>query len=451
MCRRRIVRFLACECKVLRYDEGMQFRSLATPGDIVSFSEALARGIPRDGSLYFPTTIPKLDDAQIMSLAGLDAASVDVLLLQAWLGDEIPLEDLQQIVRVAATFETPCVKVSDKYVLELFHGPTMAFKDVAARYLAALMSYFNTKTGRSSTVLVATSGDTGGAIAHGFGDVEGVRVIVLYPKGRVSRLQQDQLRRVATNVTSVEVAGDFDDCQALVKAAFADKELSAAAHLTSANSISIGRLLPQTLYYARAYAQLQRHDLRFVVPCGNLGNLTAGVMAQQMGIPIASFLAVNNRNDALYRYSELGRYEPLRTVPTLSNAMDVGAPNNMPRLQELFEGSVRALRSDVMVARVSDEETTQTIRDVHAETSYLLDPHTAVAWRGSEDLPAESGVDVIVSTASPLKFSEEIEKTTGITVDNSAELQKLADTPERFTEIGSSLDELRTVIRETMQ
>ncbi len=424
----------------------MKFVSLGDPTDVVSFETALARGIPTDGSLYYPLEIPKLGEPQLRSLGSLAFKEIDQLVLNAWLGDEIPADDLAKIVDDAATFETPAVKVADKYVLELFHGPTMAFKDVAARYLAAFMGYFNAKAGRTSTVLVATSGDTGGAIAHGFGGVEGVNVVVLYPKGRVSKLQLDQLRRVAGNITSVEVEGDFDDCQALVKAAFADEELSSRAHLTSANSISIGRLLPQMLYYTRAYAQLQRDDLRFVVPCGNLGNLTAGVMAQQMGVPISSFVAANNINDALYRYSHLNRYEPLKTKQTISNAMDVGAPNNMPRLQRLFDESVRRLRSDIQVARVTDEQTVETIKQVYEDTGYVLDPHTAVAWRASEEFPAENEVDVIISTASPLKFSEEIEHLTGIRVDNSAELEKLQNTPERYQEIGNSLVELREII-----
>ncbi|MCA9327040.1 threonine synthase [Candidatus Saccharibacteria bacterium] len=425
----------------------MKFVSLHNPEDIVSFEEAVVRGIPKEGGLYFPVELPRLSEKQIASLTTADTKTIDRMMLQAWVGDEITEKDVATIVEKAATFETPIVEVADKYVLELFHGPTMAFKDVAARYLATLIGYFNTKSGRTSTVLVATSGDTGGAVAHGFGDVEGVRVVVLYPKGRVSRLQQEQLRRVADNVYSVEVDGDFDDCQALVKEAFADEKLSAEVNLTSANSISIGRLIPQTLYYARAYAQVGRDDLRFVVPCGNLGNLTAGVMCQQMGVPIASFLAVNNENDALFRYSQLGRYKPLKTKPTISNAMDVGAPNNMPRLQHLFGDSVRTLRSDVEVAHIGDAETAETIKEVYDETGYVLDPHTAVAWAGAEEVPAYKVKDVIVSTASPLKFAEEIERLTDISVDNSAELKRLQDTPERYAEIANSIEELKKVIR----
>lgn len=425
----------------------MKFVSLGNPEDVVSFQEALSRGIPADGSLYFPVEIPKLTAEQIASLPGLDTKAIDRLMLSAWLGDEIPSEDIAAIVERAATFETPTVPVADKHVLEIFHGPTMAFKDVAARYLAALMGYFNAKTGKTSTVLVATSGDTGGAIAHGFGDVAGTNVVVLYPKGRVSQLQQEQLRRVAGNVHTLEVDGDFDACQALVKQALADTALVSQVGLTSANSITVGRLLPQTLYYARAFAQLGgRTDLRFVVPSGNLGNITGGVLAQQMGVPIASFFAANNANNAIDQYARTGNFTPFAAVPTMSNAMDIGAPNNLPRLQRIFGGDVGAFRADIQTAQVSDEQTAATIQKVYEETGYLLDPHTAVAWYASEQNPAKNTHDVIVSTAAPEKFAEEITRATGIAVDNSAELAKLRVTPERYSEISNSVEELKKFI-----
>lgn len=425
----------------------MKFVSLANPEDVVTFAEALRRGIPPDGSLYFPVNVPQLSEEQVASLASLSTKQIDELVLGAWLGDEISPTDLARIVDTAASFETPCVLVADKHVLELSHGPTMAFKDVAARYLAALMSYFNAKTDSESTVLVATSGDTGGAIAHGFGGVTGTRVVVLYPKGRISQLQQEQLRRVAPNVTSLEVDGDFDDCQALVKQALADRALVDAVGLTSANSITVGRLLPQTLYYARAFAQLSgRKDLRFVVPSGNLGNITGGVLAQRMGIPIASFLAANNVNNAIDQYAQTGNFTPFAAVSTMSNAMDIGAPNNLPRLQRIFDQNIIDFRADIQTAKVSDNETVTTIKKVYADTGYLLDPHTAVAWYASEQYPATDLHDVIVSTAAPEKFAEEITRATGITVDNTAELTRLRKVEERYQEIPNSVQALKTVI-----
>lgn len=425
----------------------MQFVSLHNPEEVVSFEIALQRGIPTDGSLYFPVKIPRLTDSQIASLSSLDTQAIDQLLLTAWVGDEIPAEDIARLVATAATFETPCVPVADKHVLEIFHGPTMAFKDVAARYLAALMGYFNAKTGRSSTVLVATSGDTGGAIAHGFGGVAGTRVVVLYPKGRVSQLQQEQLRRVADNVHTLEVDGDFDACQALVKQALADTELVERVGLTSANSITVGRLIPQTLYYARAFAQLDgRTDLRFVVPSGNLGNITGGVLAQQMSVPIAGFLAANNANNAIDRYAREGSFTPFEAVATMSNAMDIGAPNNLPRLQRIFGQDIDAFRADIKTTQVSDADTVETIKKVYKQTGYLLDPHTAVAWYASEQIPGENMHDVIVSTAAPEKFAEEITEATGIAVDNTVELEKLRAIPERYVEIANSVDELKQAI-----
>lgn len=425
----------------------MVFVSLGDTSDEVSFETALSRGIAPDGSLYYPKTIPQFSTETLQQLPSMPAQDIDKTVLKLWLGDELSDGDLSHIVETAATFETPINHVGDKHVLELFHGPTMAFKDVAARYLAAFMGHFNSKTGRTSTVLVATSGDTGGAIAHGFGGISGVKVVVLYPKGRVSKLQAMQLRRVSDNVRSLEIAGDFDDCQALVKQAFADKELSAELNLTSANSISIGRLLPQITYYVRTYAALNRDDLRIVVPSGNLGNVTAGLFAYSMGLPIKKFLAANNANDALHRLLETGVYTPMQTIQTASNAMDVGAPNNLPRLMRIFGDSVDEVRNVVNTSRVTDEQTAETIRRVYSETGYLLDPHTAVGWYASESAPSELH-DVVVSTASPLKFADEIETLTGIHVDNTAELQALEKVPERYSEINSDFNELREFLLE---
>jgi threonine synthase len=420
----------------------MKFVSLTDPEDAVSFEEALARGIAAGGSLYVPESIPQLAEGEIAKLIGADRFETARIMLEPWLSEEIPVDDLAKIIRQASTFETPLVSVGDKKVLELFHGPTMAFKDVAARYLSAFMSYFNQKAGRSSTVLVATSGDTGGAIAHGFADVQSLNLVVLYPKGRISQLQREQLRRVAKNVRSLEVNGDFDDCQALVKQAFADKELTEKLNLTSANSINIGRLLPQITYYASLYGQLATDNARVVVPTGNLGNLSAGILARAMGVPIAKFVAANNMNDLLVRYLATGEYDPTDTIQTVSNAMDVNAPNNLPRFKQMFGDDIEAMRAVVQAARVTDEDTVLTIQQVYKDTGYLLDPHTAVGWQASEMLPAEDNSDVIVATASPLKFAEEIFEKTGIKVDNSHLLEELRNQPERYWQIENSFAEL---------
>jgi threonine synthase len=420
----------------------MRFTSLTDPADAVSFEEALLRGIAKNGSLYFPVAIPQLTTSEIHHLIGASPQQTARVILGKWLEDEIPATDLDMIIAKASTFETPLITVGDKKVLELFHGPTLAFKDVAARYLAVLMSYFNQKSGRLSTVLVATSGDTGGAIAHGFANVKGVSVVVLYPRGRVSNLQQEQLRRVADNVRTLEVDGSFDDCQLLVKQALADDELVATLNLTSANSINIGRLLPQSTYYAYAYSQLGEQTGRFVVPSGNLGNITGGHLARAMSIPLPGFLAATNANDSFVRYIENGLYQPAASIQTLSNAMDVGAPNNLPRLEKLIDDRA------IQVARVSDEDTIKTIKRVYTDTGYMLDPHTAVAWCASEQTASPyPHPDIIVATASPLKFAEEIRSATGIAVDNTAALGTLRTHPERYTSISNSIQELRQFLR----
>lgn len=417
----------------------MKFVSLNDPsGEAVTFEQALARGLAPDGGLYVPTAMPTLTD--VSRLKGADRYETAQTLLAPWIEDEIPAADLAEIIRRSAAFDTPLVEVGTKKVLELFHGPTLAFKDVAASYLPAFMSYFNRRAGRSTTVIVATSGDTGGAIANGFADVPGVKLAVLYPRGRISRLQLEQLRRVASNVRSLEVDGDFNDCQELVKRALGDADISRRFNLTSANSINVGRLLPQTTYYGYIYSRLGVLADRVVVPTGNLGNLTAGLMAMVMGVPVKQFIAATNANDSLERYLATGRYEPRQTVHTLSNAMDVNAPNNLPRFRWLFNDHLEAMRAAVRAVSVSDEDTIDTIKRVYAETGYLLDPHTAVGWRASELLGGDQ--DVIVATASPLKFAEEIFAKTGIKVDNSHLLDELAEKPERYVKIDNSLDEL---------
>lgn len=423
----------------------MRLTNLGDCSSHVSFAEALRRGIAPDGSLYFPDKIPTFTQEEIKKLPMLDQKQRALLTLGKWLGDEIAEDDLLKIVDKACTFPTPLNKVSDRYILELFHGPTMAFKDVAARYLAALMSHFK-KPGEKLTVLVATSGDTGGAIAQGFAGIQDISVVVLFPKGRVSELQYEQLTRVAENVLSVEVDGSFDDCQALVKKAFTNSELSEKLGLTSANSISIGRLLPQITYYVEAYALVARDDIRIVVPTGNLGNLTAAILAWKMGIPINRFMGANNENDALTRYLQTGSYEPLDSVQTLSNAMDVGAPNNLPRFQAIFSNDVVQARSMVSALKITDDKTIDTLKSVYENFGYLLDPHTAVGWAAANQEESAEFTDIIVSTASPVKFSKEIEAVSSINIDNKDELERLRVKPQRLQSISNSYDEFERLL-----
>ncbi|MEM7344333.1 MAG: threonine synthase [Chloroflexota bacterium] len=398
----------------------------------VTFQTALFQGLAPDGGLYYPTYFPQFEEAEIKALHGASLQAVGFAVLDKWFGAEIDADALQQLATDAQNFPIPLEKVGPYHILEVSHGPTQAFKDVAAQNLSRLMSHFLQQRQEKVIVLVATSGDTGGAIAHGFSNVPNIDVFVLYPKGRVSELQEEQLTRVADNIHPLEIDGYFDDCQAMVKQAFNDPEL-ADLPLTSANSISIGRLIPQIIYYAYAYAQLGRDDIEFVVPSGNFGNLTAGLFAAEMGLPFHSFIAATNKNDAAVRYLQNGQYDPRETIATLSNAMDVGNPSNFARVLELCQHDVERFRQIIQAYSISDEVTVQTMKAVQAEYNYLLDPHTAVGWRVAEDHADSEKETVIISTASPIKFASEIERTAGIQVDNQAAIARLQQRPARKT------------------
>lgn len=416
----------------------MRFTSLANPADNVSFQEALAYGLPKDpGSLYVPEFIPQLSSDDVEQLIGADPVEIGKTMLRPFVSDEIAEADLHDIVSTAITFPTPLVNVGDKQVFELWHGPAMAFKDVAARYVGSFMSYYNGKTGRESMVLVATSGDTGDSMAEGLADMKGVELVVAYPKGRVSKFQQERLRRAPDNVHTVEVDGTFNDCVKFITAAFADPELREGLHLTSANSTNVGRLLPQTTYWASIYSQLGGDPARKVTPSGNLGNLSAGVLTDAMGVPLSPFLGAFNANDVWARYRDTGYYTPTETIPTIASAMDVNDPRNKPRLDWLFGDDMKRMRAAIQAVRVSDNEVIDTIQKVNDETGYVLDPHTAVAWRASDMMEKDDSqlTDVIISTASSLKFADEIFRATGIEVDDSAALAEARKRPERYTEI----------------
>ncbi len=411
----------------------------------VSFREALFRGLAPDGGLYFPTEFPKFSSEEIDDLRGQSLPEVAYRVLAKWFGDEIADEAIRQIANDAQNFPIPMHKVGDLHLLELFHGPTLAFKDVAAQNLPRLMSHFLQQEAREVTLLVATSGDTGGAIAHGFSDVPNIKVVVLFPKGRVSALQEEQLTRVADNVIPVEVDGFFDDCQAMVKRAFNDEAL-VGLNLTSANSISIGRLIPQIIYYAYVYAVLGRDDIQFIVPSGNFGNITGGLFAREMGLPFHSFIAATNANDSAVRYIETGQYAPSETIATLSNAMDVGNPSNFVRILELFEHEYEAVRDVLTAAQVDDAATVKTMCDVYRREKYLLDPHTAVGWRVAQELGDAEMARVLVSTAASVKFAEEIMQAAGIVVNNAAEIAALQQRPKRKLAIPNEYAALVTML-----
>lgn len=422
----------------------MLYYSTHRQAPTVGLEEALLRGLAPDGGLYYPTHIPIFKPEVLQALRAVWEATdpqnqsavlaflqrVGFELLQRWFGEEIETEALQAIAADAQSFPIPIRAVGGMQVLELFHGPTMAFKDVAARHLARLMGHFLQRRGEQAILLVATSGDTGGAIADGFAGQPNIRVVVLFPKGKVSQLQEEQLTRVAPNVTPIEIEGVFDDCQALVKWAFTAPTLRHLP-LTSANSINVARLIPQALYYLYAYLVLDRPDLEVVVPSGNFGNLTAGLFAQAMGVPLARFLAATNANDAAARYHASGQYQPQTTMPTLSTAMDVGNPSNFARVLELFGHEYARFRDVLGAYDVSDAETVTTIRRVYEEHGYLLCPHTAVGWAVAERHGTPGLHPLLVATAAPAKFARELFEATGIHVDNRAAIERLQSRPAR--------------------
>ncbi|HLS95761.1 MAG TPA: threonine synthase [Sphingobacterium sp.] len=381
----------------------------------VSFQEAVFNSLPADRGLYMPEVIPQLDAAFIRNIQQYSLPEIAFEVSRALIGDDIPAGDLKAIVADAINFDAP-VKFLDAgtAVLELFHGPSYAFKDFGARFMSRVMGYFSREGDALLDVLVATSGDTGGAVASGFLGVEGTRVTILYPKGKVSKVQEEQLTTNGQNIRALEVNGTFDDCQMLVKTAFNDTELNGELRLTSANSINIARLIPQTFYYFWAYAQLKTqgvNDVVFSVPSGNFGNIGAGLLAYKMGLPVKHFVAGTNVNDTVPRFLKDGRYEPRPSVQTLANAMDVGNPSNWVRIQDMFDNDLQTLRNVISSYTFTDEETKKAMDSLYTTFGYIACPHTAIAYLAAnaykEAYPGEYA-SVFLSTAHPCKFPEAI-------------------------------------------
>lgn len=428
----------------------IHYYSTEKQAPLVTFESALFQGLAPDGGLYFPSQFPTFSKKELLQLQEASLPDVGFEVLRKWFSSEIPEAVLKDVATAAQQFPIPLRQVGDFRILELFHGPTQAFKDVAAQNLSRLMSTFLQKHQKKVTLLVATSGDTGGAIAHGFSDIENIEVFVLYPKGRISQLQEEQLTRVADNIHPLEVDGVFDDCQAMVKRAFVDDDLT-HLNLTSANSISIGRLIPQIIYYVYTYALLGSDQIEFVVPSGNFGNLTGGLFAREMGLPFSSFVAATNRNDTAVRYAQNGRYTPRPTVATLSNAMDVGNPSNFVRILELLDYDHGRFQQLLQAYCVPDDVTVQTIKMVHEQHGYLLDPHTAVGWHVAQQHANPKMDTVIIATASPLKFAAEIEAKCGIPVDNGEAIANLQTRPQRKTAVSNLYDTFKQHLLKTVQ
>ncbi|GAA4782802.1 threonine synthase [Olivibacter ginsenosidimutans] len=381
----------------------------------VSFKEAVFNSLPIDKGLYMPSEIPSLSDNFIQYIDQYTFPEIALEVAKNLIGNDIPAADLKALIEEAINFDAPIVPLDERTaVLELFHGPSLAFKDFGARFMSRIMGYFaqtenNTKL---LDVLVATSGDTGGAVALGFLGVEGTRVTILYPKGKVSPIQEQQLTRNGQNIRALEIDGTFDDCQALVKEAFNDPELNQQLRLTSANSINIARLIPQTFYYFHAYAQLLRKGVKevvFAVPSGNFGNIGAGLLAYKMGLPVKQFLAATNVNDTVPRFLNSGKYEPRPSITTLSNAMDVGNPSNWVRILDLFGNDTSSLKKKITAYTYTDEDTQEAIDQLYNRYNYIACPHTAIAYLATEAYRAhhpESYTSVFLSTAHPCKFPD---------------------------------------------
>ncbi len=383
---------------------------------MATLEKAVVKGLAEDKGLYMPEQINKLPQSFFDNIEHLSFQEIAYNVAYAFFGDDVELDALKHIVYDTLAFDCPVVPVSDNiYTLELFHGPTLAFKDVGARFMARLLQYFLKKEGNGSevNVLVATSGDTGSAVANGFLGVDGIKVYVLYPKGKVSPIQECQFTTLGKNITAIEVDGVFDDCQALVKFAFMDADLNAHMKLTSANSINVARFLPQAFYYFYAYAQMKKQgkadQMVMCVPSGNFGNICAALFGHAMGLPIKRFIAANNANDIFYNYLQTGEYCPQPSKATLANAMDVGDPSNFARIYDLYKGDHKAITSLISGATYKDEQIRETMRQCYADTKYVLDPHGACGYQALKDLlqPGEAGV--FCETAHPAKFKEKVD------------------------------------------
>lgn len=416
---------------------------------MATLHEAVVKGLAGDRGLYMPETIKTLPQSFFDNIDKLSFQEIAFTVAQAFFGEDVNEEDLRKIVYDTLSFDCPVARVTENiYSLELFHGPTLAFKDVGARFMARLLQYFIRQEGNEEVnVLVATSGDTGSAVANGFLGVDGIHVYVLYPKGKVSKIQECQFTTLGKNITAVEVDGVFDDCQALVKNAFMDEELNNHMKLTSANSINVARFLPQAFYYFNAYARMKAlgkaDEMVVCVPSGNFGNITAALFGHRMGLPIKRFIAANNANDIFYNYLQTGKYEPKASRQTIANAMDVGDPSNFARIYDLYKGDHSAVTSLISGATYSDDMIRETMRQCYADNGYILDPHGACGYRAlSEQLKAgETGV--FCETAHPAKFKDTVDSIIGAEVEIPERLAAFMKGEKQSVEMGKSFAEFK--------
>ena len=427
----------------------MKYKSTNNKSAEVNFAEAVVKGLADDKGLFFPLEVPELPKSFFENLENKKINEIAFDFLKPYVGNVLPDKEIKEILDDALNFEIPLVEVEkDVYSLELFHGPTLAFKDVGARVMARFLNKFTGKD-KKVTVLVATSGDTGSAVASGFLDVEGVEVVVLYPKGMVSNIQEKQFTTLGKNITALEVSGNFDDCQRMVKEAFLDAELIEKMNLSSANSINVARFLPQAIYYFYAFAQLKDKSkpVVFSIPSGNYGNLTAGLFAKESGLPIHKFIASSNVNDVVPEYLKTGKFNPRPSIPTISNAMDVGNPSNFVRIQELYGNSWNQIIDKITSFSFTDEDTKESMLEVFNTTKYILDPHGAVAYRGlKEYMKTNEVTGIFLETAHPAKFYETVEESIPTKVEIPARLQESLKKEKLSIPMGNSLAELKAFL-----
>lgn len=423
----------------------MKYYSTRNPELLESLDIAVIKGLAPDGGLFMPQDIKPLPSEFFEEIQELSPADIAFRVISNILGEDVEPSELRRIVEETLSFPCPVVKVKQNiYALELFHGPTLAFKDFGARFMSRLMRYLISRKadGRPVNVLVATSGDTGSAVANGFVGVKGINVTILYPSGKVSKAQEAQFTTLGNNITALEVEGTFDDCQRIVKEAFKDEAINKRYFLTSANSINIARLLPQTFYYFLAYAQLKNelkdHKWIVSVPSGNFGNLTAGVIAYKMGLPISHFIAANNANNVVFEYLQSGIYTPRESVETIANAMDVGAPSNFERLIDIFKDH-SGMKQMISSKWYSDEEIREAIRNCLTENGYLLDPHGACGYLALNSSLKEGEVGTFLETAHPSKFKETIDSTIGEEIELHPKLQEFLSREKNSTRIPAQL------------
>ena len=405
----------------------MRYYSLNNSSPLTSFKKAVQNGIAPDRGLYFPEEITPISEDFINNISEYSNEEIAYEVIKQFIGDEIPATILKEIIKKTISFDFPIVNLDENIgSLELFHGPTMAFKDVGARFMSQCLEYFNQKKTEDITVLVATSGDTGGAVANGFLNAKGVQVVILYPKGKVSEIQEKQLTTLGNNITALEVDGVFDDCQEMVKSAFLDKNIS--RNLTSANSINVARWMPQMFYFFFAYKQVSKKykDIIFSVPSGNFGNICAGLLAQKLGLPIKHFVASTNINDTVPQYLINGNYDPKPSKPTISNAMDVGNPSNFIRIQELFDNNLSSLKKSFSSYSFSDDETKIMMKSIHDKFNYISEPHGAIGYLGLKKHGLKTNeFGVFLETAHPVKFLQVVEETLTVNVEIPPQIKQV--------------------------